>query len=174
MTHRKIYRNLFIVFLLTGLWHGASWNFICWGMMHAILILLERMGFDKILRDIPVLFQRLYLLISIMLTWVLFRSSDLGSAFRYYQSLFDISNIYSSQFQIIQVGHPIGWLALILGSYFAFFKPVNIHIFDQNKASPTIKTSLQILSLSGLACLFILSILKVANSTFQPFIYFRF
>jgi len=59
----KTYRNLFLVFLATGLWHGASWNFVVWGLWHGSFIIIERLGLSKILRRLPIFAQRLYTLL---------------------------------------------------------------------------------------------------------------
>lgn len=72
----RTYRNLFIVWFLTGLWHGASWNFVLWGLFFFIFLVIEKIGLLKILEKIPSLFSRAYLLIVVFFGWILFRFSD--------------------------------------------------------------------------------------------------
>ncbi len=70
------YRNLFIVWFLTGLWHGASWNFVLWGMFFFALLIIEKLGLLKLLEKIPPFFSRAYLLIAVYFGWIIFRFSD--------------------------------------------------------------------------------------------------
>lgn len=83
----KKIRNLFVVWLLTGLWHGASWNFVLWGMTILGLILLEKCGLEKGLQKVPFL-GHLYMLFAIPLTWMLFAITDVGQIGTYLQRLF--------------------------------------------------------------------------------------
>jgi len=75
-----LWRNLAVTWLLTGLWHGASWNFVLWGALFGILIILERLGLGKVLTRIPRIFSHLYLLLAVLAGWVLFYYTDLGRA----------------------------------------------------------------------------------------------
>lgn len=84
----KTYRNLIIVFLLTGFWHGASWNFIIWGAWYGVFLILERIGLIKILEKLPRLVRHVYALLIILIGWVFFRAEDLGQAFAYLKSMF--------------------------------------------------------------------------------------
>ncbi len=68
--------NIFVVWLLTGLWHGASWNFVLWGLFFCIFLIIEKIGLLKIINKIPSVFGRVYLLIVVFFGWILFRFSD--------------------------------------------------------------------------------------------------
>lgn len=70
------YRNILIVWLLTGLWHGASWNFVLWGLFFCIFLIVEKIGLLKVLNKIPGIFSRIYLLIIVYFGWILFRFSN--------------------------------------------------------------------------------------------------
>lgn len=72
----KTYRNIFVVWLLTGLWHGASWNFVLWGLFFCVFLVIEKLGLLKILNKIPGIFSHAYLLIIVFFGWILFRFSD--------------------------------------------------------------------------------------------------
>ena len=76
------------MFFVTGLWHGASWNFVVWGLFHGVFIVLERMGFDKVLRFLGRPIQHLYTLLVVMVGWVFFRVEDLNAAKCYLQWMF--------------------------------------------------------------------------------------
>jgi alginate O-acetyltransferase complex protein AlgI len=78
----KTYRNLLIVFLLCGLWHGAAWTFVLWGAWHGLLLVLERVGLARGLARLPRLLQHAYALLAVMLGWVLFRANGVSEAGR--------------------------------------------------------------------------------------------
>ncbi len=84
----RVYANLFTVFLLVGLWHGASWNFVLWGMVHGAFLALERFGFGALLARSWAVFRHLYVLLVVMLAWVLFRAETLEYAWAFIQALF--------------------------------------------------------------------------------------
>lgn len=85
------YRNLLIVWFLTGLWHGANWTFICWGLFYFILLVFEKtIGFEKRF-SMPRLWQHVYTLFFVVLGWVLFRSASISQAWEYYQTMFGLN-----------------------------------------------------------------------------------
>jgi len=73
----RTYRNLMIVFLLCGLWHGAAWTFVLWGAYYGLLLVIERLGFERVLRNGPVPLQHFYTLLAVAVGWVLFRSNTM-------------------------------------------------------------------------------------------------
>lgn len=81
------YLNLFTVFFLCGLWHGASWTFVFWGIYHGIFLVIERAGFGAVLGCLPRLLRHLYALLVVMVGWVFFRSDDFGQALAVLQSM---------------------------------------------------------------------------------------
>ena len=111
----RTYLNLFIIFLLTGIWHGAAWQFIIWGLLHGIFMLIERAFLGKYLKKIPKVFSVLYTLVIVMFGWVLFNSKDLPSAIQYIVSLFNFNTsnaIYASTLNLFE---PIYFVALAFG-----------------------------------------------------------
>ena len=82
-----LYRNLLIVWMLTGLWHGASWNYVLWGLFICLLICVEKLGVKKLLERVPLL-GHLYMLFVIPLSWMLFAITDLGKLGVYVGRLF--------------------------------------------------------------------------------------
>ncbi len=101
---KGLYRNLFLVWMLTGLWHGASWNFILWGLSICLIISVEKLGLRQIFNKIPVL-GHLYMIFLIPLSWLLFAVTDLGQIKIYLMRLFPILGqtagaVYSQDFFI--------------------------------------------------------------------------
>lgn len=83
----KLYRNLIIVFLVTGLWHGANWTFIVWGLFHGFFLIIERLGLINLLKKTPAFLQVSYTFIIVSLGWVFFRSSSMTDAILLLQSI---------------------------------------------------------------------------------------
>jgi alginate O-acetyltransferase complex protein AlgI len=84
----KVYRNILFIFLLTGIWHGANWTFIIWGLYHGVFLTLERGKWGEILNKLPGFWRHFYTLIVVMIGWVMFRVETLGDAVRYIACLF--------------------------------------------------------------------------------------
>ncbi|MBJ6949612.1 hypothetical protein JG666_20335, partial [Vibrio cholerae] len=84
------YRNLFIVWGLTGLWHGASWTFIAWGLYYGFIISIEKAGFEKILNKLWKPLQHAYVLLIVMIGWVFFRADNFAYSFQYLKAMFGI------------------------------------------------------------------------------------
>jgi len=87
----QTYRNLIIVFLLTGLWHGAAWTFVIWGAFHGTLLIIERVTGRRPVGDGPVSYEwqrRVWVLLAVMIGWVMFRADTLSQALEFYQAMF--------------------------------------------------------------------------------------
>lgn len=164
---RRVYFNLFLVFFVTGFWHGASWNFIVWGMFHGVFLAIEHMGFSKILNRLWRPIQHIYLLLVVVVSWVFFKAADLSSAIDYLISMTDITQIQTSALIYAQVLNDEFVYVLLLGL---------LGSFPWAKLLPS-KESLLFIELPRIGFLFLillLSILKISSSTYNPFIYFRF
>ena len=164
----KIYRNLTIVWLVTGIWHGASWNFIIWGMYFGLFIILERLFLQKLLDKLPKIIQHIYLMIIVIIGWVIFSQPNLTSAIEYLKIMLGIGdypliNGYAT-FYIKQYGMII---------FVAILASIPILKYVRNKSTiinNLIKVAKSIIVLFS----FILVIIYLVNSTFNPFIYFNF
>ncbi len=168
----KTYRNLIIVFFVTGLWHGASWNFVIWGMIHGLFLLIERVLGHERMNKIPKLLRHFYLLFVVLITWVFFRAEDLHTAVIYIKSMLGFSNAKNDirmLSQFIDSTLIIAFIIAILGSFGGVNKILN-----------TLKTSSKMLvfknSLYYMALIIILVLCyaNLAGNTYNPFIYFRF
>ncbi|MDO4284179.1 MAG: MBOAT family protein [Eubacteriales bacterium] len=167
----RTYLNLWIVFAVTGLWHGASWNYVGWGLYHGFFIVIERMGFGKILKRVPVL-GHIYAVIVFVIGWVFFRVESVRLGFRIVARMvmpwrydgggFNIMTLISSQTIFVAVCGILG--CGILQTVFAGGK--------LRKIADRWKYSLP----EAIFCvlLFLYCILLLAGNTYNPFIYFRF
>ena len=158
--------NLFIVWLLTGIWHGANWTFILWGLLYFVLLVIEKIThldklFEKKLHFIP----HIYTLFFVLIGWVLFRSSDISSAVSYLSSMFGQSVLPGEGSLIKQIiFENIVFVVLSLVFLIPWDRVFNV------KENKLIRNSKDVL----LLILFILSVSYVMKGSYNPFIYFNF
>lgn len=165
---KRTYFNLFIVFLLTGFWHGATWNYIVWGVFHGLFIILERCGLKNILLRVPVFMQRIYTLIIVLIGWIFFRSTNLELAFEYIKKMFilDLNN-GNRVFYLLESENIVILIIAILFST-PLVKLVKNKLQNQNIRSYYLLKDIY------LVFIFCISILYIVGSDFNPFIYFTF
>lgn len=171
----RTYVNLFIVFLLTGLWHGAAWNFLLWGLLHGFFMILERLGWEKWLGKAGQPAAHLYTLLVVMLAWVLFRAPNLHHAWLYYGALFGLGTAPDSTFDLAFYFGPDLWLALAVGLLAAtpIFRTISRYL--ENKKMATVPdVTYQVFSTLGLLLIFLYCTMELATEAYNPFIYFRF
>ncbi len=176
----RTYCNLCAVFLLCGFWHGASWNFIVWGMMHGIFLVLERWRLAALLGRLPRIVRHLYLVLFVMVSWVFFRDDNLGEALHYLGAMLGVGTIPQAN----------PWILLKMDSQVAVFvvvscllafpsAPLLTDALGRFVGGRTSSKELLVNILSGikvfnLSLLFLLALMAMASGTYNPFIYFRF
>ncbi len=164
----KLVRNLLIVWLLTGIWHGAQWTFVCWGLMYFILITVEKLsGFEKKKRKTTV-FRYIYTMTFVVFGWVIFRSAGMGDAVNYFSAMFGGSSaalIDSTALRLLLSNY----LFIIFGIVFSFpIVPwVKRKVGDRKKWLFVVKGT-------ALVCLFIADLSYIVIGGYNPFIYFNF
>lgn len=170
--NNRTYFNLIIVFLVTGLWHGASWTFIVWGLFHGLFIIIERIGLKKVLVKNRIV-SHFYLLLIITISWVFFRSDNLSYAYNYLTSMFSFNSSVNLDFITYYLNKEVA-IALILALVFS----MPIYKFIKTKLLHNqlhlLNKSLLLLRPIGLTVLFIICCMYIASDTYNPFIYFRF
>lgn len=166
----RTYLNLIIVFLVTGLWHGASWNFIVWGLWHGAFLIIERLGLDKILKLLWRPLQHLYTLLVVVVGWALFRIEDLGVAIKVIKNMFFINEnalLFPDVYLTFEV-----YITFALG--FIFSLPI-YHFYKKQVENYPVWSKIHFYGFSVfLIFLFYISICLVSAGTYNPFIYFRF
>ena len=171
---RRAYANLIIVFTLCGLWHGASWPFVLWGLVHGAFLVAERAGLDRTLGRHPAI-AGAYTLAVVTGAWVLFRSDTLAHAADYYAALLGISAADPALHPLAQQVDPA--LAVTLVAAIVFATPAAAHLAKWRDA--TLRSSHRaslVLAADGawIALVFVGSAAMLAAGTYNPFIYFRF
>ncbi len=169
-TVSRLYFNLFVVFLISGLWHGANWTFVIWGAWHGLFLMLDRAFWMKWLKPIGK-FPRIVLNYFIVLIgWVFFRAESLTQAIDYLRGMFRFSAFETPTLSDSELA-----VSLLLAFLFAFITLSSTGLkleawFYREKRNAWGNLSASIL----FAALFILSLAYVVGSDFNPFIYFRF
>ena len=162
----RTYVNLLIVFLATGLWHGASFNFLAWGLYYGVFLILERIGLGKRLEKAPGWIGHLYTLLIVMIGWVFFRAEDLPGAVAYLRQMFTpAGNDLAWMNYVMDLQY---WFCLGTGILFAtpFFRKL-LRPDHPSRISRTLYPACVIL-------LFVLAVCYMAGSGYSPFLYFRF
>ena len=170
----RTYLNLMIVFFLTGLWHGAGWNFILWGLFNGIFQLLERnRAVHRALEKAPAALTHLYALLVVMVGWVFFQTNTLQEAFAYLGKMFSFRDFSVAGYSELLT--PGMMAAILLGILFST-PVIPVVIKKLREKRPGLETSRALFAgkaLLGLAGLFF-CLVKLATGEFNPFIYFRF
>ncbi|MCI5147940.1 MAG: MBOAT family protein [Candidatus Electrothrix sp. MAN1_4] len=173
----RVYFNLLIVFILTGLWHGANWNFLLWGLFHGVFLAAEHAGLSRNLKNIGKPMQHMYALTVIIIGWVFFRTETFDQAFGYLYAMINLYNYQTTALQFAQVlsfeAIYVFIAALMLSIPVSAWINKNIGlVFD--KYAVTSFFLIKLPQLGFVSLLLFLSIVKIASSTYNPFIYFRF
>ncbi len=169
----RVYFNLCTVFFLCGLWHGASWNFVIWGLIHGSFIIFERICLNGVLKKIWSPLTHAYTLIVVMVAWVFFRADTMPYALRFLAVMFGFE---SSDFPVYNIRFYLDHessLALLIGILFCM--PVSQQLNKLIYSKYSIKAKVQWTPrLAIVMVLLVASLLKISSSTYNPFIYFRF
>jgi alginate O-acetyltransferase complex protein AlgI len=179
--NERTYVNLFIVFLLTGLWHGASWSFVAWGLLHGTFMVIEKIGFDKLLIRLWKPLQHAYTLFVVIMAWVLFRADDFTYAWGYYKAMFSVRSIQlnynvldiflNDQVYFLLIIAVISSTRIWVVIYDRLEKLTRL--FNANQINIT-RVIFTFALLFFILCIMLLSSTSLISSTYNPFIYFRF
>ena len=169
----ETYRNLVLVFLACGLWHGANWTFVIWGAHHGAFLVIERAGLAATLARAPALLARVYVLAAVMTGWVWFRARDVDHAVSFFGSLAGAHGVSGVSVTTHLVLHPATVMAMLIGAVLA---TVEIDAFRllQRVASRAARPIYVLGDTVAIAVFFALSVLSVAAGSYSPFLYFRF
>lgn len=165
----KHIRNLLIVWFLTGLWHGAAWNFVAWGLYYGVILIIEKYLLSPVLDRLPDVVRHIYSIVLVVIGWVLFFSSSFGQAADYIRVMFGAGahGFADRESMYLLTSNLILWLILIFGStplvHFRYE-----HMLRSKKWNTTIINSVVY------ATLFIVCIAYLVTETYNPFLYFRF
>ena len=158
------YRNILIVWITTGLWHGASWNFVIWGLYYGVLLIIEKRFLLNFMKKHKII-GHLYTFILVTISFVIFNNDNLFNGLNFIQNMFNINNkiINSETWYYLKSYGVLLIIALVLSfpNYKLLFKKIHYKILD-------------ILEIIIYLILFVLCIAFIVDESFNPFLYFRF
>lgn len=180
-TSIRTYFNLVTVFFLCGLWHGASWNFVVWGLFHGSFLVIERMGLAKLVDAAPRLLAHAYTLLVVMIGWVLFRTESLPQAKSFLLAMIGFAQGAGVQYHTgLYLNRELA-LAILIGLIGSMpFIPVLSRWSGRALLGESVQARLSWVAFSTmtellfLGIVFLYSITLMAAGTYSPFIYFRF
>ncbi|WP_027184185.1 MBOAT family O-acyltransferase [Desulfovibrio inopinatus] len=177
----RVYFNLVTVFFLCGLWHGASWNFIIWGLFHGLFLVLERTPFGRMMDRAPSIVGHCYTLLTVMVAWVFFRAETLDMSLAYVSALFGFAQGSGVEWHVGLYLNPkvIAVIAAgIIGSMpiVPLIRNWRERIVTHHKhGSIAIDDGIEsVVSILLLPAVFVLCVMSLASGTHNPFIYFQF
>ena len=171
-TTRRLYFNLWFVFLVSGLWHGASWNFVLWGAYHGLFLILDRLFLIRLLKPFGSLPRVALTFFLVVIGWVFFRIESFGEATGFIGRMFGVGG------ENVEDTGAIAdfWPVFIIAAGFAFLTllPLGKRLDNWVFHSKTYPLGAYFGMLLACALLFVLSLASITSSGFNPFIYFRF
>jgi len=166
----RLFFNLWIVFLLSGLWHGASWNYIIWGAYHGLFLILDRIFLARLLEKIGKFSSMLFTFLVVVIGWVIFRLENTSDITLY------LSKLFECNFTSIPTTIPSFYIILIFAvlfsfiTFFSFGKMAEKYVFQK----VTYSNNHHLIFFVFAILMFVLSLSSITSSGFNPFIYFRF
>jgi len=173
----RMYLNLWIVFLVSGLWHGANWTFLVWGAYHGTFLVLEKLFALRLAARLPRVLRVLVTFVIVAVGWVFFRAADLGYALRFLARLSGLSHFSPA------ADTPLTAELLTNRGCVALAVAVCVSFFSGSKLGETLSKRFETgpvgnwgrgLSYAGAVLCLLFSCASLANSSYNPFIYFRF
>ncbi len=166
----KLIRNILIVWLLTGLWHGSEWTFVIWGMFIGILLVIEKLLLNKYIEKLPSTVRRIYTLFIIMISFIIFSGSNINESFNNIVGLFNFSNPFINKFTI----HYLKDYGLVLIIAIFLSTPILKNTIIKLKENKKINNIINILDIIVLLILLVIVTSYLIDSSYNPFLYFRF
>lgn len=157
-------RNIVIVWLLTGIWHGASWNFVIWGLYFGILLIFEKIFLLKILDRLPLIIRRIYTLVLVLFSWAIFAQEDINIGLSYIKAMFNFSNLMDTTTLYILYTNVILLIIALIGST----------EYPKKWWEKMSHKSTWIIENAYLVIILLLSTAYLVDQSYNPFLYFRF
>ncbi len=162
-------RNLLIVWFLTGLWHGAAWNFVVWGLYFFVLLLMEKLFLGNILKKLPGVLQHLYTMLLVAVSWVIFSWGDCVSGSVYLKTMFgmDGCGLWDRTGMYLLLSFAVLLLIAAIGS-------CSLPLRLWNRLIESSDTRSAVFTALGVIAVMVISVAFLVNSSYNPFLYFRF
>lgn len=168
---KKQIRNIFIVWLLTGMWHGASWNFIIWGLLFSIILIIEKLFLKRFLEKCPPILNRIYVLFIVMISFVIFNASSMQEAWRNIIGLFGANG--ESFINSYSIYYLRSYLVILIISVIGA-TPISRNMILKLKENEKSNKIINILEPIFLMILLVVVTAYLVDNSYNPFLYFRF
>ena len=175
-------RNILIVWALTGLWHGASWNFVLWGVYYGILLMIEKLFLLKELEKSPAWFRHVYTLILVVIGWTIFAETDFAALAQYFKNMFGIGNAFVDSYFFYYLSCNAALLILLV--LCSIDHRVWLDKFDSTRkiigwcgsayGSDKDSSTACICRIFVMVVLMIIAFAFLVGGSYNPFLYFRF
>ncbi len=167
-TKLKTYRNLFVVWFLTGFWHGASWNYIIWGLYYFVLLVIEKAFLLKLLKKAPAVISHAYSLLFILIGWLIFFFEDMSAGAVYFGNMLgvgvkaavDVGTVYD-------LLHNMPFIAVMAVASTPYPRRLFYKLYERSRVTSYV-------SAVGCAVVLVFATAYLVDSSFNPFLYFRF
>jgi alginate O-acetyltransferase complex protein AlgI len=172
----RVYLNLVTVFFLCGLWHGASWTFVVWGLYHGAFLVVERVGLSAVLARTPRPVRHLYALLVVMVGWVFFRADSLSAATGVLRAMVGLGPALATPYGVTWYLTPEVALAMAAGALGAvpIWPALGAWLARPSPHGPRLGPWPSAITCAALAAVFAGCAMLIAAHTYNPFIYFRF
>lgn len=167
----KFLRNILIVWLLTGFWHGASWNFIIWGLLFGILLIFEKLYLNKILDKLPNFIKRIYVLFIVMISFIIFNANTMNTAWHNIIGLFGFNKeVFINTYTIYYLK---SYLLVIIIAIIAS-TPIPKNIINKLNKNKNLNKIINLLEPIFIIILLLITTSYLIDNSYNPFLYFRF
>ena len=167
----KFLRNILIVWLLTGFWHGASWNFIIWGLLFGILLIFEKIYLNKILDKLPNFIKRIYVLFIVMISFIIFNANTMNTAWHNIIGLFGFNKeVFINTYTIYYLK---SYLLVIIIAIIAS-TPIPKNIINKLNKNKSLNKAINLLEPIFIIILLLITTSYLIDNSYNPFLYFRF
>lgn len=168
---KKQIRNILIVWLLTGLWHGANYTFIVWGLLFGIMLIIEKFILSKYLKNTPYIIKRVYTLFIVLISFVIFRSDNINEAFNIIKGLFGFNTkVFSNSFTIYYLKSY--FIILLLGIILS--TPLLSNIITRLRKNNVLNKIINLFEPLLIILILVLVTACLIDNSYNPFLYFRF
>lgn len=171
----RMFLNMFVVWSLTGLWHGASWNFVLWGLYFFVFLVLERLFLGKLLEKLPAFFSRAYLLIVVFFGWIIFKFRSLDMCFAVIKGMFCLnSNNFSGYEDVAMLKNNIFFFIVAIIACTPLVKKLG-EVISKNADNEIKFANIQgVIQIVTPIILLLVSTLGLIGDSYNPFLYFQF
>ena len=163
--------NLLIVWMLTGIWHGANWNYVLWGCYYGALLLIEKLVLKKVLNRLPGIIQRIYTMFFVVIGWIIFKCEDMAYGISYLKAMFGGfgQGLWNNETLYLLGNYAVLFVLAILGSTMLPKKAAGVVLGGRKRTWAE-----NVIYIAFYAVIFFVSVAYLVDATYNPFLYFRF